>query len=124
MAERYAGHDSGTECENDGYGNFSYRQLTPAELLARAPAAQIQDDIFKHANSAGVCYYPIFKLIAAAIQAGMDQDRAARAASPVSAPALPSAQAMASEYQEWIDFHAAGNGDYDDFLRQRLKEQS
>jgi hypothetical protein len=76
MHERYAGHDSGTECENDGRGNFTYRPLTPAELLARAPAAQIQDDIFKHANSAGVCYYPIFQLIAAAIQAGIDQERA------------------------------------------------
>ncbi len=30
------------------------------------------------------------------------------------------AAAMAAEYQRWIDFHAAGSGDYEDFLRKVL----
>jgi hypothetical protein len=30
------------------------------------------------------------------------------------------AEAMAAEYQAWIDFYHAGNGDFADFLRKRL----
>ena len=78
MLERFSGHSRGVEVENDGYGRFSERPLTTAELCARAAAGQIQDDIFKHANTAGVCYYPIWKLISTACQQAIDADRTAR----------------------------------------------
>jgi hypothetical protein len=78
MLERFAGHSRGVEVENDGYGRFSERPLTTAELCARDAAGKIQDDIFKHANTAGVCYYPIWKLISAACQQAIDADRAVR----------------------------------------------
>lgn len=38
---------------------------------------------------------------------------------PVGVRALSSPEAMAAEYQAWIDFFHAGEGDYNDFMRKR-----
>lgn len=37
---------------------------------------------------------------------------------------LEALMGVAAEYQSWIEFHAAGNGDYDDFLRKQVLSQS
>jgi hypothetical protein len=45
----------------------------------------------------------------------------------MAAPAAPAVDATAehaAEYNRWIKFHAAGDGDYDDFLRRELAAQA
>lgn len=75
LDHRYAGHGSGVVIKNDGYGNFSERPMTTPELIARNYAAKIQDDIYKHANFAGMCYHPIWELIAEACGKAIEADK-------------------------------------------------
>lgn len=71
--ERYYGHDRAMVVTQPTPGVFEERPMTTAERVAREPAAKIQDDIYRHANYAGACYHEIWELIAAAIQAGIDE---------------------------------------------------
>jgi hypothetical protein len=43
---------------------------------------------------------------------------------PAQAVDLGALQGVAAEYQKWIEFHSAGNGDYDDFLRMHVFSDS
>lgn len=67
MTERFHGHDRGVVITQREPGVFAERPMTIGELAARGPAAKFQDDIFRLANQAGVCYYELWKDIAAAI---------------------------------------------------------
>ncbi|PTA70498.1 MULTISPECIES: hypothetical protein [unclassified Stenotrophomonas] len=46
------------------------------------------------------------------------------AAPPPQAVDLDALQGVASESQNWIEFHSAGNWDYDDFLRKHVFTES
>lgn len=64
----YTGHCRGVVVEQPEPGKFTETPMTPVELAARAPAAEIARDIYRHANQAGVCYYNIWRTIVKAMQ--------------------------------------------------------
>lgn len=72
----FHGHDDGLVIAGPDTG-FASRPMTPAELAARDTALSIARDIYRYANSAGVCYYEIWQLIAYAIQKELDAERPA-----------------------------------------------
>lgn len=69
----YHGHDDGLVVTQPRSGQFEERPMTPAELAAREPARAIADDIYRHANYAGVCYHEIWETIAKAMHEPLSQ---------------------------------------------------
>lgn len=67
------GHDDGLVVSQPESGKFVERPMTPAELAAREPARQIAQDIYRHANYAGVCYVELWDIIAKAMQKLLDE---------------------------------------------------
>jgi hypothetical protein len=63
----FYGHDDGLVISGPDTG-FAERPMTPAELTAREPARKIAEDIYRHANYAGVCYAEIWRTIADAFE--------------------------------------------------------
>ena len=72
MSDKYNfyGHDDGLVISGPDTG-FASRPMTLAELAARDPAKAISEDIYRHANYAGVCYHEIWGIIAKAIQGAL-----------------------------------------------------
>lgn len=69
----FYGHDDGLVVSQPESGKFVERPMTPAELAAREPAHQIAQDIYRHANYAGVCYAELWDIIAKAMQKLLDE---------------------------------------------------
>lgn len=68
MADKYPfyGHDRGRDVTQPRSGEFVERPMTFAELEARDAALEIANDIYRHANYAGVCYHEIWRIISKA----------------------------------------------------------
>jgi hypothetical protein len=65
----FAGHGRGVVISNDGYGNFSERGMTPAELEARRWALSITDGVndLYCLGSAAFIYHRVWEFVALAI---------------------------------------------------------
>ena len=72
----YYGHDESEVVTQPQSGKFVSRPMTIAERCARGPALEIAEDIYRHANQAGVCYIEIWELISKAAQAAIDEKEA------------------------------------------------
>ena len=70
-------HDDGLVVTQTRNSEFEERPMTPGELAAREPALKIANDIYRHANQAGVCYIEIWELIAKTIDDTVAQSEAA-----------------------------------------------
>lgn len=97
------------------------RRAWHAALAARQPGAQVPFGWWLQ-DANGVGYFSR-KMQPAALYAHRTTPGYSatplHAAPPAQGVDLGVLQAVSSEYNEWIIFHAAGNGDFDDFLRQR-----
>ena len=106
--ERYYGHNRAVVVTQDAVG-FHERPMTDAERLAMEPAGKIADDIYRHANQAGVCYYELWEIIAKAIQAGIDASMALAEARADSWPDIRrlALEEAAQECVKWGDAHVS-----------------